>query len=285
LLLSTHASSRCAARKDAMLDIQCYVAETRRQLDDALRVRYQVFAEELEYIEPARRFVPREVDPFDTLETTIHLVACVGGEPAGVVRLLSPNREVARSSGAFFGVDLESKFDLSSLAERGLRLAETMRYCVLSRYRRRAVAAALHAAAVDLSRSRGITHWLGCANTETDSIEDAHIIRAVAARRGVQHGYNRVEPRAPSAAPLPSRHAFYSALERRRADVDLAGLPFPRTLELYARRMAARFIGPPIYDATFRMCSMPLLIAVDEQLCRPARAPDPAAKRRGAAGP
>jgi putative hemolysin len=262
-----------------MLDIQCHVAETRRQIDDALRVRYQVFAEELEYIEPARRFVPREVDPFDTLATTIHLVACADGEPVGVVRLLAPNSEVAQQSGAVFGVDLESKFDLSSLAGRGLRLVETMRYCVLARYRGRAVAAALHAAAVDLSRGAGITHWLGCANTETDSLEDAHIMRAVAARRGFEHASIRVEPRAPPAAPVPSRHAFYSALERRRAAVDLEGLPFPRTLELYARRMAARFIGPPIYDATFRMCSIPLLIAVDEQLCRPTRAPDQAPKR------
>jgi putative hemolysin len=266
-----------------MVDIQCHIAETRRQLDDALRVRYQVFAEELEYLEPARRFVPREVDPFDTLETTIHLVACAGREPVGVVRLLAPNSEVIRSNGAVFGFDIESKFDLSPLAGRGLRLVETMRYCVLARYRGRAVAAALHAAAVDLSRSAGITHWIGCANTETDSLEDAHIIRRVAAHLGFEHGDIRIEPRAHAAAPLASRHTFYEAHERRRANDDPAGLPFPRTLELYARRMAARFIGPPIYDVNFRMCSMPLLISVDEQLSGPARSPGPTGERRIAA--
>jgi putative hemolysin len=262
-----------------MVDIECHIAETRRQIDDALRVRYQVFAEELEYIEPARRFVPREVDPFDTLETTIHLVVCADGEPVGVARLLTPNSEVVRSSGAVFGFDLESKFDLCSLAKRGLRLVETMRYCVLARYRGRAVAAALHAAAVDLSRSAGITHWIGCANTETDSLEDAHVIRRVAAHLGFEHGDIRIEPRAPAAAPLASRRAFYKPHERRRAEADPAGLRFPRTLELYARRMAARFIGPPIYDAAFRMCSMPLLIAVDEQVIRPARLRGPITKR------
>jgi putative hemolysin len=262
-----------------MFDIQCHVAETRRQIDDALRVRYQVFAEELEYLEPARRFVPREVDPFDTLDTTIHLVACAGGELVGVVRLLAPNSEVARNSGAMFGFDLESKFDLSPLAGRGLRLVETMRFCVLARYRGCAVAAALHATAVDVSRSAGITHWIGCANTETDSLEDAYVMRRVAARLGFEHGDIRIEPRAPATAPLTSRHAFYNAHERQRADSDPAGLPFPRTLELYASRMAARFIGPPIYDPKFRMCSMPLLIAVDEQLSGSARVPGPTSKR------
>lgn len=258
-----------------MPDIQCHIAETRRQIDDALRVRYQVFAEELGYLDPASRFVPREVDPFDTLETTIHLVACAGGEPVGVVRLLAPNSEVARANGAAFGVDLESKFDLSPLAERGLRLAETMRFCILQRYRGRAVVAALHAAAVDLSRDAGITHWIGCANVETDSIEDARLISRVAARLGFEHGEIRVEPRAPEAAPSTSRRPFYDAHERRRADRDLTGLALPRTLELYALRMAARFIGPPIYDPRFRMCSMPLLMVVDEQLvgAGPARGP------------
>jgi predicted GNAT family N-acyltransferase len=186
-----------------MVHIQCHIAETRRQIDDALRVRYQVFAEELGYLYPDRRFVPREVDPFDTLETTIHLVAFADGEPVGVARLLTPNSEVARNSGAVFGIDLESKFDLSPLAERGLRLAETTRYCVLARFRGRAVAAALHAAAIDVSLDARITHWIGCANTETDSLEDARLIREVAARLGFEHGDIRIEPRAPAAAPTP----------------------------------------------------------------------------------
>lgn len=262
-----------------MVYIKCHIAKTRRQIDDALRVRFQVFAEELGYLDPSRPFVPREVDPFDTLETTVHIVAFAGGEPAGVVRLLAPNSEVAQNSGAFFGIDLESKFDLSPLAERGLRLVETTRYCVISKHRGRGVAAALHAAAVDLSRRMGITHWIACANTETDSLEDAHVMREVAARLGFEHRDIHIEPRAPAPASIAVRRAFYTPLERRRADSGV--LPLPRTLELYARRMAARFIGPPIYDAVFRMCSMPLLIAVDEQLSAPA--PRPAARRKVAA--
>ncbi|HVK70692.1 MAG TPA: hypothetical protein VM694_39830, partial [Polyangium sp.] len=39
----------------------------------------------------------------------------------------------------------------------------------------------------------------------------------------------------------------------------------PRTLDMYTRRMRARFVGPPVYDTRFHMCALPLLADVAEQ--------------------
>lgn len=250
-----------------MSHIRCVVAETRRELDDALRVRFEVFAEERGYLDPTARFVPREADPFDTLGTTIHLVAYLDDVPIATVRLLLPNAEIARRNGFDFGIDLESKFDLAPLAAAGLRPAETTRFCVLARHRGATAVAELHAAAVELSRRLDVTHWIASANTETDSLEDARLIHKVAEHHGFVHEALHVEPRDP-VAPLPSpRRPFYDEHTRQRAaaSASAADLAFPRTLALYARRMHARFIGLPIYDARFRMCSMPFVAPIDLQ--------------------
>ena len=50
-----------------------------------------------------------------------------------------------------------------------------------------------------------------------------------------------------------------------RAQVKLIdGLRLPRVLALFARKMGARFIAEPLYDAGFRRFSLPLVAALDE---------------------
>ena len=91
----------------------------------------------------------------------------------------------------------------------------------------------------------------------------------VATARGLVSEAFFVTPRRSDDEPpaRPSR-PFYNAADRSRAERDLAGLPFPRTLALFARRMSARFIGAPLYDERFRMCSMPLAVALSDQRAR-----------------
>jgi N-acyl-L-homoserine lactone synthetase len=248
-----------------MPQIRCTLAQSQRRIDDALRIRFEVFARELGYLEHAAGTIPRECDSFDTLTTTLHVVAYDGRQAVGVVRLLLPNREIALANGTCFGLPIEAHYDLSALANVGLRPAETTRFCVLSAYRGTPIASSLHAAVVQLSLRFGVTHWIAGANMETDALDDALIIQ----RALVLHGFVRddlcLERRAALIPPLFPRRPFYDERMRSRALAGDARVPLPRTIDSYARRMHARFVGPPMFDPRFRMCALPFVAAVADQ--------------------
>jgi putative hemolysin len=247
------------------MPLSCLVATTQRQLDDALRVRWAVFGQELRLLSGPVPLVPREVDCFDTLSTTVHLVVYAGSKPVATSRLLLPNPEVSLLTGRRLGIALEQKLDLSSVDEPGLSLAESTRFCILKEWRHSEVLVRLQAGLYQESRRLGVSHWIASANTETDSPEDAELLFQVAAHQGLLSPRWRVTTLEAHAPPeLPSA-PLYTPQERARAlQGQLEGLRLPRTLALFARKMGARFIGKPLYDAGFRRFSMPLIAALDE---------------------
>lgn len=248
-----------------MTQIRCTLAQTQRRIDDALRIRFDVFARELGYLETTDRVVPREFDAFDTLDTTLHVVAYDGRTAAGAVRVLLPNRDVAQANGTAFGLPIEAHYDLSSLSRVGLRPAETTRFCVLSAYRGSPVASFLHAAVVRLSVRFGVTHWIAGANMETDALDDALIIQRTLVSRGFVRDDLHLERRASLVPPLFPRRPFYDERARSRALQGDITVPLPRTIDSYARRMHARFVGLPMFDARFRMCALPFVAALADQ--------------------
>jgi hypothetical protein len=263
--LTARAIAYPALPKDAMPQIRCTLAQTQRRIDDALRIRFEVFARELGYLETAASMVPREFDSFDTLTTTLHVVAYDGRQAVGAVRLLLPNREVALANGTSFGLPIEAHYDLSVLARVAFRPAETTRFCVLSAYRGSPVASALHAATVKLSSRFGVTHWIAGANMETDALDDALIIQRALVLQGFVRDDLRLERRSALVAPLFPRRPFYDERVRSRALAGDPSVPVPRTLDSYARRMHARFVGLPMFDPRFRMCALPFVAAVADQ--------------------
>jgi len=247
------------------MPLSCLVATTQRQLDDALRVRWAVFGEELRLLVGPLPPVPREVDCFDTLSTTVHLVVYAGARPVATTRLLLPNPEVTHLTGRRLGIALEQKLDLSGVEGPGLSLAESTRFCILKEWRHSEVLVRLQSGLYQESRRLGVSHWIASANTETDSAEDAALLFQVASFQGLVSPRWRVRTLASHAPPeLPSA-PLYTPLERARASQgQLAGLRLPRTLALFARKMGARFMGTPLYDAGFRRFSLPLIAALDE---------------------
>jgi hypothetical protein len=242
----------------------CRIAESRKEIDEALRIRHVVFAQELANIDPVRHAVPREVDPYDMLETTIHFVAYLDGTPVGTARMLMPNPEIARATGTVFGFDMESKFDLASLAQKNIMPAETMRYCVIATARNKPVAASMVREGIRISRRLGITHWIGSATLETSTPEDAARIESVGANLGFVHRDIRIAPRTVTCPSNDLRHVFFDTsgcLSR----LPPSNVHFPRILAMYARRLGARIIGPPLYDARFRGYSIPIVMAVADQ--------------------
>ncbi|HYI01731.1 GNAT family N-acetyltransferase [Hyalangium sp.] len=248
-----------------MTPLSCLVATTQRQLDDALRVRWAVFGEELRLLGGPLPPVPREVDCFDTLSTTVHLIVYAGSKPVATSRLLLPNPEVALLTERPLGIALEQKLDLSSVDGPELSLAESTRFCILKEWRHSEVLVRLQAGLYQESRRLGVSHWIASANTETDSAEDAALLFQVAAFQGLVSPRWSVRTLSSYAPPEAPSATLYTPLERTRArQGQLEGLRLPRTLALFARKMGARFMGTPLYDAGFRRFSMPLIAALDE---------------------
>jgi putative hemolysin len=248
-----------------MTSFSCLVAATQRQLDDALRVRWTVFGEELRLLGGPPPGAPREVDSFDTLETTVHLVVYAGARPVATSRLLLPNPEVAHATGGRLGIALEQKLDLSTVGGPGIVFAESTRFCILKEWRHSEVLLRLQAGLYQKSLCLGVTHWIASANTETDSTEDARLVFQVAAHQGLVSDRWRVQAREHPTPPASPSAPLYTPSERARARAgEFGGLRMPRTLSLFAHKMGARFIGEPLYDRHFRRFSMPLVAALDE---------------------
>lgn len=248
-----------------MTSLTCRVATTQRQLDDALRVRWAVFGAELRLLAGPMPPAPREVSCFDTLETTVHLVVYADGTPVATSRLLLPNPEVALATGGHLGIELEQKLDLSGVGGPGLLFAESTRFCVLKAWRHSEALLHLQAGLYRESLRRGVTHWIASANTETDSAEDARLVFQVAGHRGLVSPRWRVRAHAQPASPEPPGALLYTPSQRARArQGQLDGLRLPPVLSLFARKMGARFVAEPLYDAGFRRFSLPLVAALEE---------------------
>jgi hypothetical protein len=248
-----------------MTTLSCRVATTQRQLDDALRVRWAVFGAELGLLGAAVPPAPREVNCFDTLETTVHLIVYADDLPVATSRLLLPNPEVALITGGRLGIDLERKLDLAGVGGPGLLFAESTRFCILKAWRHSEALLWLQAGLYEESRHRGVSHWIASANTETDCAEDARIVFQVAAHQGLVSPRWRVRAHEPSVCPDELAAPLYTPSERARARQGwLDGLRMPRVLSFFAHKMGARFIAEPLYDAGFRRFSLPLVAALDE---------------------
>lgn len=235
------------------------IAWTPGAIQDAQRVRRTVYVDEEGLLPPQAGAGGREIDAYDDRDTTVHFIVYVHAKPAGTVRLLLPRPEAEGE----IGLDLATKCDLSDLAAGGIAPAEVTRFCVLRRYRYTGVAAALLAGMLAESRRRGVTHWVAAANMETDLAEDAALAYRVARAKKLVSGHFHAAPRIPAPARTPRRRPVYTEAERlRAAGGDLTGIALPRTLSLFAKRMGARFVGPPLYDGHFNVFALPLVTAL-----------------------
>ena len=248
-----------------MKKIKCLVATKCEELDDAARIRYEVLAKEQRLFDPVRHAIPREVDALDTLPTTKHFLAYVDEAPVGTGRMILPNAEVALATKTIFGFDIESKFVLENLVRPGMRIAETMRYCVLPAARNLPVAAALVQEGLRFSHEFGITHWLGSATMETSDPANAARIAAVAAEKGFVDHDALILPRQTISPKGPTDEAAFGSSSCGLPTAPPSNTDVPRVLFMYLRRLKARIIGPPTYDTRFRGYSIPILIAVADQ--------------------
>jgi hypothetical protein len=240
--------------------IHAGVADTPSSIADAQRIRHQVFVVEKGLVNAHVPTMDRETDAYDALETTLQFVAYADGAPAATARLIRPNPEVARTIGEPVGLDLALRYDLRPFVAARVSFAEVSRMCLLPEHRGTSVLSELYLAMYRESLRVGLTHWIGAGNTETDALEDARIAHRIAAHEGLTTRRWHVVPRAGACADSPSSRPFYTAEERARAHAgDLEGLRLPRTLRTFAH-LAARYMGEPIRERGYCVCSLPLVV-------------------------
>jgi len=243
------------------------VALTPHELAEARYIRQRVYREEeglwASGEDGAFASAPEEsrTDPHDTAAETALLVAYAGAEAVGTIRvsrLAAPSGDQTTPSPT--PADPFATASLPAGATAGL----VERFCVLRRFRGTAVVAALYDALRSESRRRGLTHWVAAANTETDCRQEAALIYRAAAAQGLVRESRDNAAAWPTLAPSKCVRHVYTPAQRRQATAKgtVAALPLPRTLALFAKRMRARYVGPPFFDGTFGVFALPLVAPV-----------------------
>ncbi len=156
--------------------VETRLARTKAEIRCAQSIRYKVFYEEFGATAPAAmRVLRRDKDAFDRHCDHLLVIDTSGGDEkiVGTYRLLLDDH--SRAAGGFYS---ENEFDLAPLkaANRGKRLMELGRSCILPDYRSKRVMELLWQGTWAYSVQNRVDIMFGCASfhgTDPDSHRDA----------------------------------------------------------------------------------------------------------------
>lgn len=221
------------------------VASGPRDILLAQSIRWTVFSRECGYIGSAATRSGREESPWDLQSNALHLLVeddhgCVGAARLIIGHLQGGCHDLG------YGLPIESEFYLESLAPMAECVAEIGRVCIVADHRGRGAAQLLYHALARESVQRGVTRWVGSANTNFKS--DAAAVRLE--QRITELGLwadTRFVPRTPHSAPA------YDEVP----EPDLPGLPL--VLRSYVAWGAIRFAGRPVFNRRFSRYAIPFV--------------------------
>jgi pyrroloquinoline quinone (PQQ) biosynthesis protein C len=239
-----------------MAEMYWKVAETKRQVDEAQRVRWTCIRDELGIVARGQSGLRRDVSVLDGLPNVHHILVYHGREAVGTARLMQANADVARADGSHYGFEIEAHVDLRRLGLRRSELGEVSGLCVLSSHAPRA-AARLYEGLYAQSRSLGLEYWIGGVDSGTDDAEGAARLYRELERCGLvsTDWHIRAE------RIIRSDGAEPRASDCHAAGGDLGTLP--HALGAFVRRLNARAIGAPVSHPRFRRHVVPMLAVLD----------------------
>ena len=237
---------RTRAHVDTELPFDVSWARTASEVQEAQRLRYRVFAEEMgaRLATPAGSPPGHDVDRFDAF--CEHLLVRTRDDASGsaevvdTYRVLTP--DAARRAGGLYS---ETEFDLSRVRPLLGRAVELGRSCVHPAWRSGGVVLALWAALGEFMLANGLDTMVGCASV---SVRDGgHAAASVWAR--LRQTYLAPEKwQVTARVPLP--------IDALRQDLDIAT---PALIKGYLR-CGAKVLGPPAWDPDFGSADLPLLM-------------------------
>ncbi len=104
------------------MNLEIKIAKTKKEINEAFRLRYDVFGEELSYIDKTKFPEGVEKDNFDELPITTNFIAKKYNETVGTVRLIAhPDLEY----------NIEHYVNIDNLKkDKNINLAEASRFCI-----------------------------------------------------------------------------------------------------------------------------------------------------------
>lgn len=239
------------ARADAPRRLHTCVTRNPVQVEQAQRLRYQVFS--AEYGSDLGAATPGlDADDFDPWCDHLLVTDGATGELVATTRIL--RQDHCRETGGFYS---ENEFDLSRLLSRPGRVAELGRTCVHPDYRNGATLALLWSTLATWLVEHRIDRVIGCASIGmSDGGQKAWRIARHLQDRYLSAEDDRVWPR----RELP--HLTRSSLQRP--------VEIPALIRTYMR-LGARVCGEPCWDPEFRCADMLVLLEVRELSARYSR--------------
>jgi len=133
------------------MTLEVKIAETDSEKKGAYSLRYNIFCEELCYLDKGLFPDKLEVDKYDSLDETFTFIAMGNEKVIGTSRLIKENEKV--------GMPIENFYDLSKFRKPGIVFAENSRSIVLPEYRRTKVIFDIWSAVTQFALKNGITHY------------------------------------------------------------------------------------------------------------------------------
>jgi len=231
------------------------LARNAGEVEEAQRLRYAVFAEELgarlpqTQLSAARRIDRDAFDPYCE-----HLIArdLDSGEVVGTYRILTP--DAARAAGSYYS---EQEFDLARLAHLRARMVEVGRSCVHPDYRSGGAILMLWSALIRFMGQRGHEYLFGCASM--GMADGGHAAAAT---------WRRVQARhlaAPEYRVFPHCRLPVEALE---VSCDESPRPAMPPLVKGYLNIGAQICGEPAWDPDFNTADLPVLLSVSNMTQR-----------------
>ena len=220
------------------------VARNAREVEEAQRLRYQVFFEEMgasagnntreldidEYDGDCEHLIVRD-------QETLHVVGCY--------RIMRP--EIAKRRGSFYS---DSEFDLARLHHLRGNIAEVGRACIHPDFRSGSVIMLLWSGLARVMFESGYEYAIGCASVSlTDGHANAVAVYRESAAKCLAPAEYRVFPKHPY--PLRELHAFESLTPPR----------VPALLKGYMR-LGAWIGGEPAWDPDFNTADLFILLPI-----------------------
>ena len=239
------------SRPDAASRLGVALAGNAGEVEEAQRLRYAVFAEEMgarlpeTNLSAARRIDRDAFDPFCE-----HLIArdLRSGEVVGTYRILAP--DAARAAGGYYS---EQEFDLARLEHLRSQMVEVGRSCVHPDYRSGGAIIMLWSGLIRYMVQRGHHYLFGCASMgmADGGHAAAAVWRRVRSRHLAPQEYH-VFPR----CRLP-----VESLEEQPACGAEGALP--PLIKGYLN-IGARVCGEPAWDPDFNTADLPILFSLSE---------------------
>lgn len=226
------------------------VAKTSADIEDAQRLRWQVFVDE-QGAHPEPGVPGIEADRFDAHCQHLIVRDCELGLAVGTYRVLTAER--ASRLGGFY---TEQEFDLCGLAEHRRYIVEIGRSCVHPEYRSGAVIAMLWAGLASLIRGSDARFVIGCASISmSDGGIEAASVYSNLANDYLCDPFHQMLP----LNPLPLD------------DIPVDQTVKPPTLIKGYLRAGAEIAGPPAVDPAFGTADLPIVLTLDRLAPRYAR--------------